>query len=216
MIPIRRWLPVMLMFLFMVCQCHRGRKPEAGPQTQKTLTVMLYGVPDSGLLCRAAEAVEGSLAKKDFVKSLHVTGYEENEIVIEADPDRLAAVGMEFGAFAEAVRQGLPAVPDKDMKAVEEKKAVIITMTECRPLDLDADQVLQVTVKDPQGNFIPLGSLAVLNVQAGSRGIYHQGGRALKVEVALGDTADYEEAKESLGRTLAELTVSAPFQWKIH
>jgi len=203
MIPIRRWLPVVLAVLLAVCLCHCGRKPGASPQAPKTFTVMIHGEPDSGALCRAAEAVQESLVGKDFVKSLRVTGYAEDEIVIEADPDMLNKMGVDFSALPVALRQGLPDVPEDAVAADEEKKTVVITVRECRKLDLDADQIMTITVEDPQGNFIPLGHLVRLKVRPKSQGFFHKGGRALRVEVALADDANHEEAKESLERVLA-------------
>lgn len=215
MSPRGLWLPVILAALAMLGQCHHGRKPDAGPNAPTTLTVLLQGAPDGQVLCRAAEAVEKSLAGEAFVKSLAVSGHAEEELVMEVDPDKMHAVGVDMAAIAAAVRQGLPAVPEEDMAVDEEKKTVAITLRECAKLDLDADQIMNITVKDPMGNSIPLGSLAVLKIRAKSRGLLHEGGRALKLEVSLADAARYEEARKSLERTLAESLDASLLTWEM-
>jgi multidrug efflux pump subunit AcrB len=215
MSPSGSWLPFTLAALSVLCCCHRGRTPEAGPKAPETLTVLLHGAPDSQALCRAADAIEESLAGEAFVKSLRIAGQSEDEIVIEADPDKLSTVGVDFSTLAEALRQGLPAVPREDMVVDDEKKAVVVTMNECKPLDLDADRIMTVTVKDPKGNFIPLGFLAVLKIRAGKAGFFHKGERALKIRIALADSASYEEARASLGRALAESLEGSLIQWEM-
>jgi multidrug efflux pump subunit AcrB len=215
MSPSGLWLPVILAAQIMVCQCHRGMTSGASPHTPRSLTVLLRGTPDSQALCRAAEVVEKSLAAEAYVKSMHVSGYAEDELVIEADPDQMDKVGMDMTVLAAALRQGLPAVPEEDMAVDKEKQSVAITLRECKKLDLDADQIRSVLVKDPMGNYIPLGYLAVLKVHVKSRGFFHKGKRALKVEIALADAAEYEEAKKSLEGALAEQLDAALFHWEV-
>lgn len=213
--PNGRWLAIIAAALIILCQCYCGRKPGAISQPPGSFIVLLYGAPDISTLCRSAETVEKGLAGKTFVKNLRVTGYAEDEIVLKADADIMRNLVVNMAALAEAIRRDLPDVPEEDMGVDGQKNTIVIASRECHPVNLKADQLMKAAVKDPLGHFIPISQLATIEVRAKSHGLLYKGGRALKVEVVLADSAGHDEAKKSLRRFLAEQVDMGPVAWDL-
>lgn len=215
MIPNECWLAIIVTALIILCQCHCGRKAGTISQPPGSFIILLYGANDIPTLCRSAETVEKGLTGKTFVKNLRVTGYAEEEIVLEADADIMRNLAVDMATLAETIRRGLPDIPEADMGVDGQKNTIVIASRECHPVNLKADQLMKATVKDPLGHFIPVSQLAIIKVRAKSHGLLYKGGRALKVEVVLADSAGYDEAKESLRRFLAEQVAMGPVAWDL-
>ncbi|MFH1438814.1 MAG: efflux RND transporter permease subunit [Pseudomonadota bacterium] len=191
--------------------------PGAGEGEPAALEIYLFGAPDASAPCRAVQLLEDKLTANPAVMDVFTTGHAKEEIVLQIDPDMSAKYGIDEGAVAAAIRGLDLDVPDDLITLDEEGGAVRIAMTECRTdkVKFNMEDLQKALVKDAQGNMVPLAAFSTVELQAKSKGLQHNGSRALKVEVQLSDPALYKDVKDQIMKILSEQAGAAPVQWEI-
>ena len=210
------------LLLHACCGKKGGKAAEPGPADAGTeseaIEIVLFGAPDASLMCGAAQMLENKLSANSAVLDVLTTGQAQDEIVIKIDPDMLAKYGIDQGAVLSAVRALDLNVPQDLITLDEESHAVRIAMNECRidKATFDMEDLSRALVKDAQGNMVPLGAFSTVELQAKSKGLQHNGARALKVEVKLSDPALREDVKNQIIKVLFENTEAALIQSEVN